>query len=218
MPRDTQIHIYDFRDDYYQNGIFIVSKRSGLVQPLVRLNTSYEPIYNSCFLDSSVAVVTTSKKLILLENLDKPFHARHQQLNHHRVFSQRNHCRYQPVHGKKNLIIHGCKDELRLYDRRMSLTAFCAIKLSEEAVPNSIHLDEQFVTCSLIPWNQQNNNKESALSLFDLRNLMCLDQMGFDRPFYIGDSESNSLRFVKISYISYKLFFNVNYFITFVIS
>ena len=199
-------HINDLRDDFYQNGIFIVSKRSGLVQPLVRLNTSYEPIYNSCFLDSSTAVVPTSKKLILLENLDKPFHARHQQLNHHRVFSQRNHCRYQPVYGTKNLIIHGCKNELRLYDRRIPLKAFCAIELSEEAVPNSIHLDDQFVTCSLIPWNQQNNSKESALSLFDLRNLMCLDQMGFDRPFYIGNSESNSLRFVKILYIFCKLY------------
>ena len=150
--------------------------------------------------------MTTSKKLILLENLDKPFHARHQQLNHHRVFTQRNYCRYQPVYGTKNLIIHGCKNELRLYDRRIPLKAFCAIELSEEAVPNSIHLDDQFVTCSLIPWNQQNNSKESALSLFDLRNLMCLDQMGFDRPFYIGNSESNSLRFVKILYIFCKLY------------
>jgi len=33
MPSDTQIHIYDFRDDYYQNGIFIVSKRSGDFDP-----------------------------------------------------------------------------------------------------------------------------------------------------------------------------------------
>ena len=190
--------IYYFRDDNYQNGIFIVSKRSGIIQPIVGLNTSHEPIYNSCFLDLSSAVVTTSKKLILLENLDKPFHARHQQLNHHRAFLQRNHCRFQPVYGKQNLIIHGCKNEIRVYDRRMPLNAFCAIKLSDESVPNSIHFEDQFVTCSLIPWNQnrENHNKESVLSLFDLRNLMCLDEMGFDRPFYIGDTNANSLRSV----------------------
>ena len=192
--------IYYFRDDNYQNGIFIVSKRSGIIQPIVGLNTSHEPIYNSCFLDLSSAVVTTSKKLILLENLDKPFHARHQQLNHHRAFLQRNHCRFQPIYGKQNLIIHGCKNEIRLYDRRMPLNAFCAIKLSDESVPNSIHFEDQFVTCSLIPWNQnrENHNKESVLSLFDLRSLLCLDEMGFDRPFYIGDTNANSLRSVML--------------------
>ena len=194
-----------------------MSKRNGILQPLENMNTRTEmrqseaPIYNSCFLDLSTAVLTTSRKLMLWKNLEiprghMPIYQNYAentetvtQLNHYQDFSQQKHCPYQPVHGKNNLIIHGCKDELRLYDCRMPLKGFCTIKLSEGAVPNSIHLDDRFVTCSLIPWNQQNNNKESVLSLFDLRNLACLDQMDFNGPFITPSIPSNSLRFVKLS-------------------
>ena len=126
--------------------------------------TTPTTIVDSYFLDSSYAVVTTEKKLILLADLETQV-GRYQQLEHFRD------CRYQPVHGKNNIIIHGCKNDIRIYDRRMPLKSFSTIKLSDKSIPTSIHLDEQYVTCSLIPWNQKRkNNQQSVISLFDIRN------------------------------------------------
>ena len=127
-------------------------------------------IVDSYFLDSTYAVVTTAKELILLEDLETQVErildtevddfatsSKYQQLEHFRD------CRYQPVHGKNNIIVHGCKNDIRIYDRRMPLKSFSTIKLSDKSIPTSVHLDEQYVTCSLI--NQQN-----VISLFDIRN------------------------------------------------
>ena len=171
------------------------------------MNRSHlEAIYDSCFLDSSSAVVTTDKKLFLFENLetqierilaldgvDSPYEypeppSKHQQLKHFRD------CRYQPVHGKNNLIVHGCKNDIRLYDRRMPLKSFSTIKLSDKSIPTSIHLAEQYVTCSLIPWNQKRkNNQQSVLSLFDIRSHLSMD--GSDK-LTTGNINSKAIRYV----------------------
>ena len=131
-------------------------------------------IYDSCFLDLSSVVVTTDKKLILFENIDTPIRTNdYDRLpnglpNSRAKCKQRQHykdCKYQPVHGKNNMIVHGCKNEIRVYDRRLPLKSFSTIKLSDKSIPTSIHLDDEYVTCSLIPWNQKpKNNQQSALS------------------------------------------------------
>merc|ERR1719213_1521905 len=60
--------------------------------------------------------------------------SKHQQLEHFRD------CRYQPVHGKNNIIVHGCKNDIRIYDRRMPLKSFSTIKLSDKSIPTSVIL------------------------------------------------------------------------------
>ena len=157
--------------------------------------TTPTTIVDSYFLDSSFAVVTTEKKLILLADLETQVErileqrsSKYQQLEHFRD------CRYQPVHGKNNIIIHGCKNDIRIYDRRMPLKSFSTIKLSDKSIPTSIHLDEQYVTCSLIPWNQKRkNNQQSVISLFDIRNHMSMD--GTDR-LTTGNANSKPIRYV----------------------
>ena len=154
---------------------------------MVNFCYKYNEIYDSCFLDCSSVVVTTDKKLILLENLDTQVKSimdnrmgnslghgetfkRPQNLQHFRD------CRYQPVFGKNNIIVHGCKNEIRIYDRRMPLKSFSTVKLLDKSIPTSIHIEDQYVTCSMIPWNQKRkNNQQSALSLFDIRNQMSLE-------------------------------------------
>ena len=155
-------------------------------------------IVDSYFLDSTYAVVTTAKELILLEDLETQVErildtevddfatsSKHQQLKHFRD------CRYQPVHGKNNIIVHGCKNDIRIYDRRMPLKSFSTIKLSDKSIPTSIHLDEQYVTCSLIPWNQKRkNNQQSVISLFDIRNHI-------NGRLATGYTESKAIRYVR---------------------
>ena len=162
-----------------------------------------DSIVDSYFLDSSSAVVTTEKKLILLEDLETQIErildrevdnfassSKYQQLEFSR-FSHFRDCRYQPVHGKNNIIIHGCKNDIRIYDRRMSLKSFSTIKLSDKSIPTSIHLDEQYVTCSLIPWNQKRkNNQQSVISLFDIRNHI-------NGRLATGYTESKAIRYVR---------------------
>ena len=147
-------------------------------------------IVDSYFLDSTYAVVTTAKELILLEDLETQVErildtevddfatsSKHQQLKHFRD------CRYQPVHGKNNIIVHGCKNDIRIYDRRMPLKSFSTIKLSDKSIPTSVHLDEQYVTCSLI-------NQQSVISLFDIRNHI-------NGRLATGYTESKAIRYVR---------------------
>ena len=161
-------------------------------------HSAHKAIVDSYFLDSSSAVVTTEKKLILLEDLETQIErildtevfqfatsSKHQQLEHFRD------CRYQPVHGKNNIIVHGCKNDIRIYDRRMPLKSFSTIKLSDKSIPTSVHLDEQYVTCSLIPWNQKRkNNQQSVISLFDIRNHI-------NGRLATGYTESKAIRYVR---------------------
>ena len=167
-----------------------MSKKTGFVKPLVSILYECQTINDSCFLDSSSVVVTTDKQLILLENLDTQVksimdsrlgdslahddaYERPRNLQTLKHFRE---CRYQPVFGKNNIIVHGCKNEIRIYDRRMPLKSFSTIKLLDKSIPTSIHLEDQYVTCSMIPWNQKRkNNQQSVLSLFDIRNQMSFE-------------------------------------------
>ena len=166
----------------------MVSKKTGFVQPLVSILNECQTINDSCFLDCSSVVLTTDKQLILLENLDTQVKSimdsrmghSHDETNERpsnlQMLKHFRECRYQPVFGKNNIIVHGCKNEIRIYDRRMPLKSFSTIKLLDKSIPTSIHLEDQYVTCSMIPWNQKRkNNQQSALSLFDIRNQMSLE-------------------------------------------